>query len=142
VLFGVALVWQQVRSPLRSPDGERVPFLHEDVWGSAGLVLLLILAASLTIEVIVLVRRYWTLGLAVSKVALNVGFLAVVAWLALDDRLVNTEFMQALAVRAEWDVVPSVNPWIPIGIVAAIEVWDSIECIRSVRRKPVASPFP
>lgn len=133
VLFGVAIVWQRFRSPLTDAAGDRIPFLHDDVWAGVGIALLGILVASVAVEVTVLVTRRWSPLRAAAKVSLNVALFALVAWLALDDRLLNTQFLETLAERAEWNDVPTINPWIPIAVVGVIEIWDSVERIRSAR---------
>ena len=133
VLVGVALVWQHAR-PLLRDGGEGVPLLHPDIWNGPGQVLLAILAASAIVQAIALARRRWTFPLAWVNLTVNLTSLAVIAWLALDERLFNTRFFELVAERAEWDWTPTINQWVLIAVAAAIEAWDSFEAFRNARR--------
>lgn len=132
-LTGVLLVGQEV-SPLVRDDGDDVPFLHPDLWNGPGQALLALLAASLVLQVVVLVRRRWSYALAAVNLGLGAAFLGIVSWLALDDRLVNPDLLTVLADRGDWSEVPTVNPWAVIAVVAAIEGWDAFDAFRNARR--------
>ncbi len=134
VLTAVAMVWQQAWPWLRDADGDRVPVLDPDLWSGPGQVLIGLLGVSLVIQIIVLVRRGWSRQLAIANLVTNAGFLGVVAWAALDERLVNTRLLEVVAERGDLDQVPTVSPWIPIVLVAAVEVWDSAEAFLALRR--------
>lgn len=142
VLAAVAMVWQHVSPPLDDRDGVGVPVLHPDLWGGPGQLLLTLLGISLVVQALVLAKRRWTDRLAVANVVTNTAFLAVVAWAAFGERLVNTRFLEVLAERADWEQVPTVNPWIPVVVVAVIEAWDSAEAFLAVRRaeRPRTTP--
>ena len=49
------------------------------------------------VQVAVLARRRWSVPLAAANLAADAGLLAVVAWGALDERLLNTRFLALLA---------------------------------------------
>lgn len=134
VLTAVAMVWQQAWPWLRDADGDRVPVLDPDLWSGPGQILIGLLGVSLVIQIVVLVRRGWSRDLAIANLVTNVGFLGVVAWAALDERLVNTRFLEVLAERGDLEVVPTVSAWVPIALVAAVEVWDSAEAFLALRR--------
>jgi hypothetical protein len=134
VLAATALVWQQVWPPLDDPSGQGVPVLDPDIWNGAAQAMLALLAASFAVNLVVLIRRRWTYALAAINATVNAAFLVVVAWLALDERLLNTEFLAVLTERAGWDEVPTINPWIIVVGVGAIEVWDAVEALLAARR--------
>ena len=111
-----------------------MPLLHPDLWTGPGQLLLALLGVSLVVQVAVLARRRWSVPLAAANLAADAGLLAVVAWGALDERLLNTRFLALLAERAELDQVPTISPWVPIVLVAVVVVWDSAEALLSARR--------
>jgi hypothetical protein len=134
-LTATALVWQQVSPPLDDAAGDGVPFLDPDLWNGAGQALLGLLGASFLVSAVALTRRRWTLGLAAANAAVDVAFFVIVAWLALDERLINEVFLETLADRADWDTVPTVNPWLIVAVAGAIEAWDIIEAFVRARRQ-------
>lgn len=133
VLTGVALVWQHARPPMRD-DGEGVPVLDPGIWEGPGQALLAIFAASIVVVGIALGQRRWTYPLAAANLALNIASFAVIAWLAMDERLFNTRFLEIVAERADWDQTPTINPWIPVVVVGAIGAWDGVETFVSAGR--------
>lgn len=139
VIAGVALVWQHVRSPLRDADGERVPFLQPELWDGPAWAILGLLVLSLAVQLGVLVNRRWTWRAAGVNVTINVASIGLVAWLSFSDRLLNGRFFEVLAEEAGWQDVPTVDPWIPLLVVAAIEIWDGAEAVTSAYRGERAS---
>jgi hypothetical protein len=142
VLAGVALIWQEVRPPVTDGAGNGVPVLHPDLWGGSGQLLFALLLVSVAIQLLVLRGRRWTAGLAVVNAGTNTAFLAAVTWAALEEKLVNTRFLEVLAERGHLDQVPTVNPWIPIVAVAIIVAWDSAEAFIAVHRQERRSTVP
>ena len=132
-LTGVLLVWQEV-SPFVRHDGSDVPLLHPDLWNGGGQALIAMLVLSLLLQVVVLARRRWTYTLATVNLAVDAAFVAIVAWLALDERLVNPRLLAVLADRADWSTVPTVNPWAVIAVVAATAAWEAFDAFRHARR--------
>jgi hypothetical protein len=127
-------VWQQVWPPVDDADGNGVPVLDPDIWNGAAQMLLVLLGVSFVVVLVVAAQRRWTYGLAVVNGVVNLVSLGIVAWLALDDRLINEEFLVVLADRANLDTVPTVNPWLVIALVGIVEIWDTIEGFRGARR--------
>lgn len=145
-LAGVALVWQQV-SPFVRREADPVPLLHPDIWDGAGQALLALLGLSLLVQLSVLVRRRWSWGMAATNAVVNAAFLAVVAWLSFADRLINPELLVLIGEQADFATTPTVNAWIPVLIVAAIEVWDTAEAFlhagrASAEPSPTQPPVP
>lgn len=134
LITAALLVWQHFLSPMRNDAGERVPVLDPAMWNGPAQLLLVILAASLAVQVVVAVRGTWTMPLAATNAAVNAASLAVVAFLAFDERFINHDFLVELADRSEWDTVPTPNPWIIVLVFAAIEVWDAAEGFLRARR--------
>ncbi len=134
-LTATALVWQQLWPSLDDADGNGVPFLDPDLWDGAAQALLVLLGASFVVSAVALARRRWTFTLAWINAAVDVAFFAVVAWLALDERLINEQFLETLADRADWDTVPSINPWLIVVIAGAIEIWDIVDGFVRARRQ-------
>lgn len=133
VLVAVAIVWQQVWPPIRH-EGDGVPILHPDLWNGPGQAYLGVLAVSVAVQLVVLRHRRWTIPLAAVNAVANAASFVLLAWLAFDERLVNPEFLRVLAEQADWDTVPSVNPWIPVVAIAGVELWDSVEAFLNARR--------
>lgn len=138
VLTIVAIVWQHAWPSLHDEAGEGVPFLDPGIWNGGGQALLALLVASLVVQVAVLARRGWSYRLAVANAVVNVASVAVVTWLAIDERLLNAEFLTTLADRAGWDDPLDRAAWGLVAVVAIIEVWDTIEAFVAARRGAVA----
>jgi hypothetical protein len=97
-------------------DGEDLPILDPDLWSSWIPVMLIALAGSVVLTILIGVRRRVTWGYAWVNLALATAFAAPVIWLAVDDRLLNPEFVA----HFDWmtENVDSVNT--AIAAVAAL----------------------
>ncbi|AEF41320.1 permease prefix domain 1-containing protein [Hoyosella subflava] len=124
------LFWQHLRSPVSTLDDARVPLLNPELWNGWMQVIIAILVLSLAIEVAKYVRGHWNYPIAIANTAVNLAFLAVVGWLAIADELINPTLLATIAERAQWDSVPTVNPWLIILVVAVIAIWDSADGLR------------
>lgn len=140
IFAGIALVWQHVDPPMDDAAGRGVPVLHPGLWDGSAQALLAILAASVAVQVVVLASRRWTTGLAWMNAGVNAAFLAVVAWAALDERLLNPRFFELLLEEGHTETLITVSPWVPIVVVGAIEVWDAAEAFW--RARPRSAPVP
>ncbi|WP_149360862.1 hypothetical protein [Lolliginicoccus suaedae] len=127
------LFWQHLRSPFSTLDDARVPILDPELWNGWMQVIIAVLVLSLVIEVAKLVRGRWDYPLAIANTAANVAFLAIVGWLASSDDLINPDLLATIADRAQWDSVPTINPWLIILVIAVIAIWDSAEGLRKAR---------
>lgn len=128
-----ALFWQRTRFPLTDDAGESIPLLHPDLWDGAIWVLIATLVASALVVVAAWSAGRWTWPLARLNAAVNAVALGVVAWLALDDRLLNPTALTQIADRAEWDAL-TIDPWVIISVVAVVEIWDAVEVFVSAWR--------
>ena len=133
ILVATALVLQHLW-PLVREDGEGIPVLDPSIWDGAGQGLLALLVASLVVQSTALVRRRWNYVLAGLNAAINATSLAIVARLAIDQRLINTDVLAVLADRAERNQGPTVDPWIPIVLVGAVQMWDTVQALSAARR--------
>ena len=127
------LFWQHLRSPVSTLDGARVPLLDPGLWTGWMQVIIAVLVLSLAIEAVKLVRGRWDYPLAFANIAANVAFLAVVGWLASAGELINPDLLATIADRAQWDSVPTINPWLIILVIAVIVAWDSVDGLRKAR---------
>lgn len=129
-----ALFVQRTHFPVTTTDGDHIPLLQPSLWDGWMWGIIALLLTSMAVVALALHAQRWTLPLASANAVVNAVSLGVVAYLALDDRLINPDVLVALAERAEWDRVPTVNPWIVVALVGAVEIWDAVEVLRSARR--------
>lgn len=99
LLVAAALVVQHFRSWVAGPDGDDVPILDPDLWSGWLPFLLVVIVAVIGLELWRL-RNGWSVGALVATVATSVAFSAPVAWLALEDRLLNPAFVDAVGLGA------------------------------------------
>lgn len=138
VLVGVAiaaLLWQRASSPLTDPvDGEAVPLLDPGLWSGWAQALIAVLALGAVVVVVVHRVGRWTPATAAANVGVDLVVLGIVTWLAVDDRLLNTRFLEVLADRNDWTSVPDPSPWAVIVLVGAVVAWDAVDGLRKARR--------
>jgi hypothetical protein len=115
-------------------EGEGVPFLQPSLWDGWIYGVIGLLVAGGVVAVLAHRADRWTAALVAANVGVNGALLALIAWLAADDRIVNPRFMEVLAAQAEWDRVPDVNPWLIVLLVGLVLVWDSVDTVVSARR--------
>lgn len=127
-----ALVWQHFRSWVAGADGEDVPVLDPDLWQLWLPVVLGLLAASVATEVWKY-RTGWTAGALAATVLTSVATGGVLAWLAVEDRLLNPAFVDAVGLGPTG--LDRLNDLIAVGVllVAAWEVGDAL--VRHVRHR-------
>lgn len=127
------LVLQQFRSWVAGPDGDDVPVLDPDLWGSWLPVLLGLVATSIAIE-LWKYRAGWSVGPVVATVVEAVAFSAIVAWLAAEQRLLNPALAEAVGLgEAGQD---RIHLAVAVGAVA-VGAWEVVDAVRHgvVRRR-------
>jgi hypothetical protein len=134
VLVTIGAIFWDRTGRLGDGEGDGAPFLHPSLWDGWIHVVIGLLVAGGVVALLVHRAGRWTPRLAAANVGLNVALLAVVGWLAFDDRLVNPRFLEVLADRAELTAVPEANPWLIVLLVGAVLVWDSVETLTRLRR--------
>lgn len=112
-----AILWQRDHW-LVTVGGIEVPVLNPDVWTPWLVVLLVVLLASILLEIVKYRVGQWSVSLAVINTILNAAFAGIVVWLWTADLLLTPGVA---------DLVPGglLNPlvWIVVGIA----VFDTIE---------------
>lgn len=99
VLVAAALVFQQFRTWVVGTDGEDIPVLEPGLWSLWLPFLLVVILAGVVIELWKYARG-WTPGAVIATVVTSIAFAAPVTWLALEQRLLNPEFLDAVGLGA------------------------------------------
>lgn len=121
-LLAGAVVWQQFSSPL----GDNIPVLDPDLWSFWLPLILALLAAEATFEVVKYRLAGWSPTLATVNVVLGALFAAPLVYLASADRLLNPAAVAEI--HEEWAGFDpgAVNTGV-IVVALAIWAWDSVE---------------
>ncbi|MFI7551182.1 permease prefix domain 1-containing protein [Micromonospora sediminimaris] len=130
-LFIAFLPWQHFQSVV-GPDGEPLPILDPALWTFWLPLLLVVLLASVALEIAKYRARRWTWSLVGGNAVLNLAFAVPAIWLLLDDRLLNPEFVDRFA----WLRDGGLDTVARISVVAivAIILWDIAESVVKARR--------
>lgn len=134
------LVWQRYSFPVKTEAGDRVPLLDPELWNGWMYVIFAILAVTAVVEVLKFREGRWTYPLALANGAVNFGFLLVVGWLAVQERLVNQEFLDVVAAHTDvergsnTETWFTVNGWIIVVVIGALMVWDTVEGLVKARQ--------
>ena len=112
-----AILWQRDHW-LVTLGGAEVPVLNADVWSPWLTVLLMVLLASIVLEIVTYRVGHWTVGLAAVNTVLNVAFLGIVMWLWAAERLLTPGVA---------DLVPGGLLTPLVWIVVGITVFDAVE---------------
>lgn len=112
-----AVLWQRDHW-LVTVGGTEVPVLNAQVWSPWLVVLLVVLLASIVLEIVTYRVGHWTVALAAVNTALNAAFAGIVVWLWTGERLL-TEGVS--------DLVPGGLLTPLVWIVVGIAVFDTVE---------------
>lgn len=124
-LLGMLIVWQQVRPPVRTDDGN-LPVLDPDLWSFWLPVVLVVIVAEMVFEVIKYRLGGWTMRTAVANLVMGAIFAAPMVYLAASERLINPAVVEAIQVQwAEFDAAGAHLAIVVVSLV--IWVWDSVE---------------
>lgn len=129
---GAAIVWQQVRPPVRG-DGERLPVLDADLWSFWLPLVLVLLVAEMGMEVVKYrAGQRWSRRFAAANTALGLVFAAPLVYLAAQGRLLDPRAVEQ--VQEGWSGFdPGVVHTLVIVGSLLIWVWDSVEGWRCTR---------
>ena len=131
LVVALALVWQQVSSPVRL-RGEEVPVLDPALWSGWLPVLLGLLAAQGALVVAVYRSGRWTWPVAGVGALLDVATAGLLVWLLQTDRFFDDRFLDAL-VGGGWATAARDLPLaVTLGVVV-VTVWDQVETVRRLR---------
>lgn len=136
VVIAAALVLQQFRSWAVGPDGDDVAVLDPDLWSFWLPYLLVVLAALIALEVWKY-RTGWSPAVVVATAVTSIAFSAPLAWLAIEDRLLNPAFVEAVGLGA--DGLDLLNRAIAVGAIV-IALWEIGEAVlKGFRRRRAPS---
>jgi hypothetical protein len=133
VLIAV-LFAQRSWSPIEGADGESVPVLDPDLWSGPAWLVIGLLLAGLAFAVAAHLRGRWSWPLAIATTAVDLALLALVAWAAFGERLVNPDFLVAMSDELGRDTTLQPNPLLITIVVAAVLLWDAGETLRAAFR--------
>ncbi|NGM11295.1 permease prefix domain 1-containing protein [Verrucosispora sioxanthis] len=130
-LFIAFLPWQHFQSVV-GPDGERLPILDPALWTFWLPLLIVVLLASIALEIGKYRARRWTWPLVVGNAVLSLAFAVPAIWLLLDDRLLNPEFVTRFAWLRDGglDTVARIS----IVVIVAITLLDIADSVVKARR--------
>lgn len=129
----LALVWQQVSSPVRL-RGEEVPVLDPALWSSWLPVLVGLLVAQGVLVVSVYRAGRWTWPSAAVGAVVDVAFGGLVVWLLQSDRFFDDRFLEALVGGGWTNAARDLTIGLTLGVVV-VTLWDQVETVRRVRRR-------
>lgn len=116
----------------RDGGSEALPILDPDLWSLWVPALIAILLAMIGLEIAKWRIGHWTISLAASNIALALAFAAPTIWLAASDRLLNPDLLPVVSNHI--DDFDGINT-VVIVAVAAITLWDIVDCWRKVARQ-------
>ncbi|MEG3633676.1 permease prefix domain 1-containing protein [Micromonospora palythoicola] len=130
-LFIAVLPWQHFQSVV-GPDGERLPILDPALWTFWLPLLIVVLLASIALEIGKYRARRWTWPLVAGNAVLSLAFAVPAIWLLLDDRLLNPEFVARFAWLRDGglDTVARIS----IVVIVAITLLDVADSVVKARR--------
>ncbi|HMM95681.1 MAG: hypothetical protein IE926_16535 [Micrococcales bacterium] len=133
VVLALALVWQQVSSPVRL-DGEAVPVLDPALWSGWIPLLLALLAAHAVLVVVAYRARRWTWPTVALGAVLDVAVAGVLVWLLQTERFFDPGFVAAL-VGGGWETAArDLRLALVLGVVV-VTAWDQVETVRRMRAR-------
>ncbi len=123
VLF---LLWQPTYQESFDPGGPPIPILNPALSTLWIPILIVILLASITLELIKYRTGRWTIPLAAVNSLLSLSFAFSAIFIIASDQLLNSEFMAAITVgefKTFIDLIPTMIAWV-IGVVTAFDVTE------------------
>ncbi|MFI6234321.1 permease prefix domain 1-containing protein [Micromonospora sp. NPDC050784] len=134
VLTIAYLPFQHYQSWVRDTDGENIPLLDPALWSFWLPALIVVLAASVVLEIVKYRIAHWTWALFATRALLNLAFAVPLMWLALSDRLLNPALAERLSWLADADNRNVLGATIAVGA-AVVAVWDLIDTALKTRRQ-------
>ncbi|MFG3599596.1 permease prefix domain 1-containing protein [Micromonospora chersina] len=132
LLVAVAfLPWQHFQ-PWLSGDGSRLPMIDPALWSFWLPALIVVLVATMGLEIAKYRAGRWTWPLVGVNAALNLAFAAPLVWLLLTDRLLNPALIERFAWLREGGAEDVAQ--IATVVTAVIVVWDVIDSAVKARK--------
>ncbi|SCL54316.1 permease prefix domain 1-containing protein [Micromonospora chersina] len=125
------LPWQHFQ-PWLSGDGSRLPMIDPALWSFWLPALIVVLVATMGLEIAKYRAGRWTWPLVAVNAALNLAFAAPLVWLLLTDRLLNPALIERFAWLREGGAEDVAQ--IATVVTAVIVVWDVIDSAVKARK--------
>ena len=122
-------------------EGGSTPFLEEGLWGFWMPAFVVVVVASMVVEVWKYLSGRWTLPLVLANILMNVLFAGVVIMIESTQRVIAPEFLTTFRENTGADFPAHAIGTGVLLLVVAICLWDSIDCVlvyARVRRAPSA----
>jgi hypothetical protein len=120
------LLWQPTYQESFDPGGPSIPILNPELSTLWIPVLIVILLASITLELVKYRTGRWTIPLAAANSVLSLSFAFSAIFIISSDQLLNPEFTTAISAGAFGtyvDLVPTVIAW----VIAVVTIFDVTE---------------
>lgn len=130
VLLIALVVWQFAGV---GEDGWGVQVLNPDLWIGWEVLIVGFLVVDLVLEFAVWRVGRWTPSLAVGNVLSNVASVAVLVWLAQQERLLVPDLPRALHDEFGWAADWSVSSGVVVAVLIVFPLWDSVDTVRRAR---------
>ncbi|MGW4154234.1 permease prefix domain 1-containing protein [Micromonospora chersina] len=132
LLVAVAfLPWQHFQ-PWLSGDGSRLPMINPALWSFWLPALIVVLVATVGLEIAKYRAGRWTWPLVAVNAALNLAFAAPLVWLLLTDRLLNPALIERFAWLREGGAEDVAQ--VATVVTAVVVVWDVIDSAVKARK--------
>ncbi|MEU1841607.1 permease prefix domain 1-containing protein [Micromonospora chersina] len=128
------LPWQHFQ-PWLSGDGSRLPMIDPALWSFWLPALIVVLVATMGLEIAKYRAGRWTWPLVAVNAALNLAFAAPLVWLLLTDRLLNPALIERFAWLREGGAEDVAQ--IATVVTAVVVVWDVIDSAVKARKAAV-----
>ncbi|MFG2168123.1 permease prefix domain 1-containing protein [Micromonospora chersina] len=125
------LPWQHFQ-PWLSGDGSRLPMIDPALWSFWLPALIVVLVATMGLEIAKYRAGRWTWPLVAVNAVLNLAFAAPLVWLLLTDRLLNPALIERFAWLREGGAEDVAQ--IATVVTAVIVVWDVIDSAVKARK--------
>lgn len=125
-LLTVLLLWQPGYQESWEPGGDSTPILDPGLSAAWIPALVIVLLASITVEIVKFNVGRWTVPLAAINTVLSLAFAVPVLYLIATDQLLNPEFVTVL-VENGWSSLPDLILTLAGWVIAAVCVFDIAE---------------
>lgn len=136
LLLVAALFVQRSWSPVRTAEGEPVPVISPELWGSTMWLVVALLLVTAALVVAAHVRGGWTWPLAGATAVADLVLFGLIATAAVRDELINPAFLIELSADLELDSVWQPNAAVIVLVVGVVLAWDAAEALRKAARRP------
>lgn len=125
-LLTLLLIWQPGYQETWELGGDATPILNPELSTVWIPVLIVVLLASITLEIVTYNVGQWTIPLAVSNTVLSLAFAVSVIYIISSDQLLNPDFVAELSTggfEAFITLVPTLIAWV-VAVAAAFDITE------------------